>query len=162
MWPNDVHFALVSTLFFKMTENHIQDPQRWKRKFSSQIQNNLEILYVPPKSRFLILKFQKISIARDRKIFFSSQIRNNLNSFYAPPQSRFLTLKFPKISITRVRKNFFSSQIRNNLNAVYAPTKALILTRNPVKLTLEPLSRQARLPSKRHPQSHKILQKILI
>ena len=58
-----------------------------------------------------------------------------------------LTLKFQKISITRGRKKFFSSQIRNNLNTVYAPPKARILTRNPVKLTLEPLSHYARAPT---------------
>ena len=127
-----------------MAENHIQGPQRRKKYFSSQIQNNLETLYVPSKSRFLILKFQKISITRGRKTFFWSIIRNNLNTFQDPPQSRFLTLKFPKISIARGRI-FFSSQIRNNLNTVYAPPKARILTRNPLKLTLEPLSRQSRL-----------------
>ena len=45
-------------------------PKRWKKIFSSQIYNNLETLYMPHKSRFLTLKFQKISITRGRKFFF--------------------------------------------------------------------------------------------
>ena len=60
-------------------------PPTTKQKIWSQIQNNLEALFLPPKSRFLILKFQKISITRGRKKILPSQIRNNLNIFYAPP-----------------------------------------------------------------------------
>ena len=59
--------------------------------FSSHIQNNLETLYAPPKSRSLTRKFRKKSITRGRENFFSSQIRNNLKTFYAPPKARILT-----------------------------------------------------------------------
>ena len=63
-------------LFLENDRKSYLGPTTVENFFSSQIQNNLGTLYVPPKFRFLALKFQKISITRGRN-FFSSQIRNN-------------------------------------------------------------------------------------
>ena len=73
-WSNDCHFALVLFIFFKNDRKSYLGPSTVEKKLSSQIHNNPETLYAPPKSRFLTLKFQKISITRGQKNFFSNWI----------------------------------------------------------------------------------------